>query len=242
MRILVISDIHSNLTALETIISDAGICDETWCLGDLVGYGPDPNECIRVIRQLPNLKCIIGNHDAAVLEKLDTDTFNNDAKKAIDWTRDFLSSEGNTFLQSLPETLEMDLVTLVHGSPHYPVWEYLLDIYTATQNFEYFRTTFCFVGHTHFPVIFHQPDKNKSAILAIPEPGIKYSMPIRSILNPGSAGQPRDRDPRASYAIYYPEQQIWENCRVAYDIKSVQERMAVAHLPEKHIQRLAGGW
>lgn len=89
MRILVISDIHSNLTALETIISDAGICDETWCLGDLVGYEPDPNECIRVIRQLPNLKCIIGNHDAAVLEKLDTDTFNNDAKKAIDWTRDF---------------------------------------------------------------------------------------------------------------------------------------------------------
>lgn len=242
MRILVISDIHSNLTALKAVLRDVSGFDTVWCLGDLVGYGPDPNECIELIAQLPNLHCVIGNHDAAVIETLDTNTFNNDAKLAIQWTKSILSKQSLEFLFALPESRIMDLVTIVHGSPQHPVWEYIMDIYTAAKNFQNFSTTYCFVGHTHFPAIFHQIDQKILPNLYLPEIGKAFITPIRSILNPGSVGQPRDRDPRASYAIFQPQEQLWEFRRVTYDYKTVQERMIKVGLPEKHIQRLAGGW
>src|SRR5512136_779410 len=126
MRILVISDIHANLTALEAVLSEAGSFDAAWCLGDLVGYGPDPNECITRVRELSKLLCIIGNHDAAALELIDSDTFNPEARTAILWTRKALSDSSVSFLSSLPEKIELEHVTLAHGSPRHPVWEYLL--------------------------------------------------------------------------------------------------------------------
>lgn len=242
MRVLVISDIHANLTALEAVLTNAGEIDAVWCLGDLVGYGPDPNECIARIRELPNLVCIIGNHDAAVIRQIDTASFNLEARQVIAWTQDTLSEASAAFLRSLPERVVIDQVTLAHGSPRHPVWEYLLDTQNATHSFEYFTTPYCFVGHTHLPVIYYLGESHKTARLLLPEANTRLILAPRAILNPGSVGQPRDRDPRASYAIYDAEAQTWEYHRATYDIAAVQERMRRAGLPERHIQRLAVGW
>ena len=243
MRVLIISDIHANLTALETVLADVNDFDAVWCLGDLVGYGPDPNECVERIRSLPGLACILGNHDAATLDQIDVSAFNPEARTAIEWTQNALSPTNMDFLKNLPQTLVMeDDVTLAHGSPRQPVWEYLLDTRTATLNFEYFQTPFCFVGHTHLPVLYHLADDARSARLLVPENFTQSKLMPRSIINPGSVGQPRDRDPRAAYAIFDTEQDLWEFRRVSYDIESVQNRMKAAHLPERHILRLSAGW
>lgn len=242
MKILIISDIHSNLTALEAVLSDAGQVDAVWCLGDLVGYGPDPNECIRRIKQLPNLVCLIGNHDAAVAGIIDNASFNNEARIAVLWTKSVLSQANVEYLQGLTPQTVVDSVTLAHGSPRQPIWEYLLDVHTATANFTHFETPYCFVGHSHLPVVYERQYDIQNARLLIPEVNTIRDMTPRAILNPGSVGQPRDRDPRASYAIFDPEALTWSYHRVAYDVPSVQSRMQSAHLPQRHIHRLATGW
>lgn len=242
MRILVISDIHANLTALDAVLQDAGPVDATWCLGDLVGYGPDPNECVARVRELTQIVCLLGNHDSAALEQIDLDTFNPEARQAIRWTQQTLSPESIEFLRGLSEKIVIDPVTLAHGSPRQPVWEYLLDTRTATLNFSFFETPYCFVGHTHLPVLYYLPDESRIARLVVPEAYMQLTLAARSILNPGSVGQPRDRDPRAAYGIFEPEQNLWEYRRVCYDIPAVQSRMEGAGLPARHIQRLAAGW
>lgn len=242
MRILIISDIHANLIALETVLDHAGEFDAAWCLGDLVGYGPDPNQCVERIRSLPNLTCILGNHDAASIKQIDVETFNPEARRAIHWTRSVLTEGNLFFLGNLPQKMVIGDVTLAHGSPRHPVWEYLLDTRTATLSFEFFETPYCFVGHTHLPVIYYLYNEQKAAELSIPDANSYINLSERMILNPGSVGQPRDRDPRAAYAIYDDETGLWDYRRVPYDISSVQQRMIAAGLPERHIQRLAGGW
>ena len=242
MKTLLISDIHANLTALEAVLADAGPVEAVWCLGDLVGYGPDPNECVVRVAALPNLRCVMGNHDAAALRQIEVDAFNPEARAALLWTQERLSAANLTFLESLPEMIEVDQITLVHGSPRQPVWEYLLDTRTATINFDYFETLYCFVGHTHLPVIYYLPDDQRMAHLIVPENTTQVTLAPRAIINPGSVGQPRDRDPRAAYALLDMEDYTWEWHRVAYDIPSVQERMHQAKLPERHIVRLAAGW
>jgi diadenosine tetraphosphatase ApaH/serine/threonine PP2A family protein phosphatase len=242
MRILIISDIHANLTALDAVLNNAGQVDAVWCLGDLVGYGPDPDECVSRIRELPNLVCLLGNHDAAALGTIETDTFNTDARLAIEWTRSTLKPESVDFLKTLPEKQVVDFVTLAHGSPRQPVWEYLLDTRSATANFDYFDTPYCLVGHTHLPVLYYLPDESNVAQLLVPDASMKLTLPPRAILNPGSVGQPRDRDPRAAYATYDTEFNTFEFCRVHYNIASVQDRMEAVRLPERHIQRLSAGW
>ncbi|HSF82456.1 MAG TPA: metallophosphoesterase family protein [Anaerolineales bacterium] len=242
MRILVISDIHANLTALEAVIKHASQVDAVWCLGDLVGYGPDPNECVTMVRSLPNLVCVLGNHDAAVLRQIDSSAFNPEARQVIYWTQSELTNDNLDFLKNLPERAVQDHVTLVHGSPRQPVWEYLLDTHNATHSFEYFDTQYCFVGHTHLPVMYHFTQGDQSSHLFIPTADSHVLLNPRAILNPGSVGQPRDRNPKAAYAIYYPEKETWEPYRVPYEIAAVQNRMQAARLPERHIQRLSGGW
>lgn len=239
---LIISDIHANLTALEAVLSNVGKFDGVWCLGDLVGYGPDPDECINRIRQLPNLICMIGNHDAAVLSQIDTDAFNPEARQTITWTQNVISPDNIDFLKSLADKIRIDEVTLAHGSPRQPVWEYLLDTYSATRSFKYFETNYCFVGHTHLPSIFHMIDDKHAITLSIPNPNEKIELSPRAILNAGSVGQPRDRDTRAAYALYDTDAHTWEYRRTAYDIPSVQKRMEDAGLPLRHIQRLSAGW
>lgn len=240
MRILVISDIHANLTALDTVLTDAGEFDAAWCLGDLVGYGPDPNECIAKVRALPNLRCIIGNHDAAALDQIDTKTFNLEARQALEWTQKTLTETSVSFLSSLQQKIEINNVTLTHGSPRHPVWEYLMDSQTAALNFDYFSTPYCFVGHTHLPVVYTREEKK--LVVYKPTPNNKITLSPRTIINPGSVGQPRDHDPRAAYVIYNPGENTWDYRRLTYDIPAVQTRMADAQLPERHIVRLQAGW
>ena len=250
MKALVISDIHANLTALDTVIKDAGEFDMTWCLGDLVGYGPDPNQCIERVRELPNLFCIIGNHDSAVLDQIDPYAFNSEARRAIEWTKSTLSIASVAFLDSLPERADTrqaypDLpnhVTLAHGSPRQPVWEYLLDTDSATRSFEFFDTAYCFVGHTHLPILFYQHNNQGSARPLMPETGLEIALSPRAIINPGSVGQPRDRDSRAAYILYDLDSEVVQYRRVEYDIKEVQQRMRKTGLPDRHIARLEGGW
>jgi diadenosine tetraphosphatase ApaH/serine/threonine PP2A family protein phosphatase len=194
------------------------------------------------VRELPNLMCIIGNHDAAALNHIDSDTFNPEARTAIHWTQKALSDGSKAFLQNLPEKISLEQVTLAHGSPRHPVWEYLLDTRTATINFEYFDTPLCIVGHTHLPVIYTLQDSHHLARLSIPDANTVVELPERAIAIPGSVGQPRDRDPRAAYAIFDSETNTWDYRRVEYEIPLVQERMRKAGLPERHVMRIAAGW
>lgn len=184
MRILVISDIHGNINALRTVITDAGKVDTIWCLGDIVGYGPDPNECVDLLRELPELVCLLGNHDAAVANPAEVATFNPEARISIEWTIDQLRPDNFEYLSRLPNRVILDEVTLVHGSPRSPTYEYLLDTYMATINFAYFKTSFCFVGHTHLPVQFSMGNGLGYAELLIPKERDTMQMVHRSILNP----------------------------------------------------------
>src|SRR4030066_1417821 len=193
MRTLIISDIHANLTALEAVLADAGPFDTTWCLGDLVGYGPDPNECVERISQLPNLQCILGNHDAAAVNSIDVDAFNPEARKAVLWAQSAPPPANREYLNNLPERVDLEYIPLVHGSPFRPIWEYLLDTRTATMSFEFFETPYCFVGHTHLPVLYYLPDDRSNAQLIVPEHISQMTLPPAPLLNPASAVQPRHR-------------------------------------------------
>jgi len=240
MRILVFSDIHSNLTALEAVLSQVGNMDAYWCLGDLVGYGPDPNECIKRVRGLPNLICVRGNHDAATLGEVDQQTFNHEASLAITWTKRVLNAESQDFLLSLSERQVVGDVTLVHGSPRNPVWDYVMDYMTAVRMFSYFETRICMVGHTHVPAIWKEGAEMLPTIPVMDYH--KTSILSKAILNPGSVGQPRDHDPRASYAIFDSDKSTWELRRTPYDYSAVQDRIKASGLPWRHALRLAEGW
>ena len=243
MRVLVISDVHANYTALEAVVKDADGVDAVWCLGDVVGYGPDPNACVELLSEQPNLLCVLGNHDVAALGRMPLESFNGDARRALVWQERVLSASSMAFLDGLPqETLGCESVTLVHGSPRDPVWEYILNTLSARLNFEAFDTDFCFVGHTHVQSMFRFDPKKDRVSLDIPRVGMPVELSGRAILNPGSVGQPRDRDPRAAYAIFDTDLHTWEPQRVEYDIASVQARIRESRLPEKHALRLAEGW
>jgi diadenosine tetraphosphatase ApaH/serine/threonine PP2A family protein phosphatase len=242
MRILVISDIHANLTALEAVLANAGNFEAVWCLGDLVGYGPDPNECVQRIKELPGLVCLQGNHDAAVSGTIDVTAFNSEARLGVLWTREEIEDQHLEYLQGLEAQAIVDSVYLAHGSPREPIWEYVMDTRTALLNFDHFETPFCFVGHSHFPLKFQKRNEEYVADLSIPQVGSINTMIPRAIYNPGSVGQPRDRDPRSAYAIYDSARQTWTLHRVEYDIPDVQNRMRAVNLPERHIKRLGAGW
>ncbi|MCW5875257.1 MAG: metallophosphoesterase family protein [Anaerolineales bacterium] len=240
MRALVLSDIHANAAALDSVLEQAGPVDSVWCLGDVVGYGPDPNRVISRLQGLSNLVCLQGNHDAAAIGELGLEGFNLEARTSIEWLRDELSQESYEFLRQLQPRAEISGVTLAHASPRQPVLEYLLDVYSAGENFDHFDGPFCFVGHTHIPVLFQQREYTVS--LHMPKVNTTITLDPRCIANPGSVGQPRDRDPRAAFAIYDDQQHTWDYQRVEYDIDAVQKRMRSAGLPERHITRLASGW
>jgi predicted phosphodiesterase len=243
MRILVISDIHANYTALEAVLKDAGPVDETWCLGDMVGYGPDPNVVVELIREIPNLTCILGNHDMAVIGKIPFEAFNGDARRTLEHHERVLTADNMDYLRILPHNLKVrGEVSIVHGSPRDSVWEYILNTLSARLNFDHFTTPWCFVGHSHLQCMFQLDQKTDRVNLFPIRSGDHVTMQPRAILNPGSVGQPRDRDPRAAYAIYNSEENVWEPRRVMYNIPEVQKRIREANLPEKHAIRIAEGW
>jgi len=246
MRYLVISDIHANLVAFDAVLdAAAGMFDKIWCLGDVVGYGPYPNECIERLNEFDH-KCIAGNHDWAVLDKLDVSEFNINARFAVLWTQQQLKPENRAYLDNLPlYLLEDQNFTLVHGSPRHPIWEYILYPKVAQLNFKHFETPYCLVGHTHSPVIYlaaEKPGKNSEAIIPETDVFVQHLNSRRLIMNPGSVGQPRDGDARASYALLDTEAMEFTIHRVPYDVEKVQAEMQRFDFPAKLWNRLAFGY
>ena len=244
MRCLLISDIHSNLEAFQAVLDDAGSIDQVWCLGDVVGYGPDPNACVELLRSLPHLG-IVGNHDWATLGKLDLRDFNPDARDANLWNRQQLTPDNLAYLEALPEVLIEGDFTLTHGSPRHPIWEYIIYASTARINFDYFHTPYCLIGHTHTPLIFRLVDEDGGQICEPAPPALHRPMPLgseRMIINPGSVGQPRDGHAEASYALLDLEAGTLQHRRVAYPLEKTQAKMMEYDLPLRLVLRLGYGW
>jgi predicted phosphodiesterase len=250
MHVLIISDIHANLAALEAVLAHAvlsqnGHFDAVWCLGDLVGYGPNPNECVERIRNLPNLVCLMGNHDKAVLDETSIEVFNADARAALYWTRSVTSPETVAFLRALPEIAHVGNFTLVHGSPRQPIWEYILDRTVAQEVLTMSETPYTLVGHTHVPIVYGLAQPDKTCFVEAPDylhARKLHPQGERLVLNPGSVGQPRDNNANAAYALLDTETQEWEFCRVFYNVELTQNRMRTIGLPTRLITRLAYGW
>ncbi|MCB2209656.1 metallophosphatase family protein [bacterium] len=244
MRTLIISDVHANRTALQAVLEDAAPFDRVWCLGDVVGYGPDPNECIEKIRDLPGIQCVRGNHDAAILGEIDVAAFNFEARASLEWLEEELRPENRAWLDDRPERMTIESFTLVHGSPRSPVWEYVMDITTALDNKSQFDTPYCLIGHTHIPSVFTlDRTVNDTPHLYMMPPAEPFSLDQKSIINPGSVGQPRDHNPLSSYLMYDDSLELpFEYHRVAYDVEKVQHRILAAGLPHRHATRLQDGW
>ncbi len=243
MRYAILADIHSNLAAFTAVLDDIehrGGAEEVWCLGDVVGYGPEPHQCLELLRQR-NHVCVAGNHDRAAIGKLDTAYFNPDAAAACHWTAQQLSPEEVQYLESLPLVIEKDDFTLVHGSPREPVWEYLLSTSNARKNFAYFQSKFCLIGHSHVPLVFRHTDTGACSFSQFSTNIGLVLGKSRLIINPGGVGQPRDGNPQASYAIYDSETGVIKLYRVAYDISATQARMAEHGLPVRLAARLSYG-
>ena len=242
MRALIVSDIHSNLEAIRAVVADAeanGGFDEVWCLGDTVGYGPNPIECIDLLCSHSTV-WVVGNHDQAAVGMTSTFDFNPLAAAACDWTTSQLPLEQADFLRSLPEVARRGAFTLVHGSLRDPTREYLLDSEAAVATFRLLETQFCAVGHSHIPFICRELE-NRCLFDPFPEGEALSLGEERWIINPGGVGQPRDGDPRPSYALYASKEGTIERHRVTYNIEATQGKMRQAGLPEPLIERLNYG-
>lgn len=240
MKTLILSDIHANLTAFEAVLSDAGSFDRVWCLGDVVGYGPDPNECVALLRQQPGLRCIMGNHDAALMGYIDIHTFNEQAARAVAIQSEMLNPESRDFLELLDIVIEEGDITFAHGSPRDPIWEYIVNSHIARDIFSAYQSRICLIGHTHIPSIFIENPHARPGILT-PQHADRWRSEKRFILNPGSVGQPRDHNPKAAYVIWDDEEDTFLFKRVAYDVEAVQERILALGIPSRHATRLSQG-
>lgn len=243
MRILVVSDIHANFAALEAVLNDAGRVDKVWCLGDVVGYGPDPDECIERLRAY-DLVCLGGNHDFAAVGKLDVEDFSSDAQKAIVWTQRQLSPANRAWLETLSPAIILAEygVTLVHGSPRDPLWEYVSMPDVARQCLTKMETQIGLFGHTHMPIIFRKPTFLTGISTEFPVVNEPLALNLdRMLINPGSVGQPRDDDPRAAYAIVDLDAMTLTHHRVLYDVSATQGKMKQAKLPGGLVRRLRFG-
>ncbi len=240
-RIGVLGDIHSNLPALEAVLESAGACDEWWCVGDVVGYGPYPNECVREVAAL-RARCVAGNHDLGSTGRLELDGFNVLARIACEWTAVALAPEGREFLQSLKLVEKAgEAVMLAHGSPRDPVWEYLTSEDCAARSFPLFEERICFIGHTHVPMIFSLVGDSIGTVEVYDGMRMELEPSGRYLINTGSVGQPRDGDKRACRCIFDTGADAVEFERIPYDIGKVQWRMAEEGLPKPLSDRLERG-
>ena len=243
MRYAFISDIHANLEALEAVFDDTDSqhIDEIVCLGDIVGYGANPNECVDlVVKRCPIT--LLGNHDAAAVEMLSTQHFNVHAKIAIEWTTQTLRHETADILRELPLKANVDQTTLVHATPYEPnMWYYITSLEEAAFNFQFFDTRICMVGHTHIPIIIVLDDQKE--LYVHQEPGIRLSdnEGSRLLINVGSVGQPRDRNPKSCYGIFDTDTAEFTYRRVAYNIEKTQAKMKKIKMPEFLVSRLEDG-
>lgn len=244
MRITVVSDVHANLAAVEAILQRAEqhqALDQIWSMGDLVGYGPRPSECLALLRGYPFVS-VTGNHDAAAVGKMDTSEFNPAAAEANAWTAGRLTETDISYLRDLPETVTNAGITLVHGSLRSPLWEYIFTQDIAAGHFRRQQTDYGFFGHTHLPMVFEEvPGRARPIIYPLSDGDVIELGARRLIMNPGGAGQPRDGDPRTAYAIYDTDERTVSFYRIPYDIERTQREMSEVRLPERLIHRLSLG-
>lgn len=239
MRIAVLSDIHSNLPALDAVLAAAGEVEAIWHLGDVVGYGPDPDGVVGRLREVGALG-VRGNHDAAACGGSEIDWFNPEARRAMEWTRAAINQETLAWLSDLPERRTLEGCELVHGSPREPLWEYVTSVPVARANLAVLDSPIGLHGHTHLPMAFLEADGRIDVVG--PGPGSELELRGRkALLNPGSVGQPRDGDPTASFMVLDPVAGVATWHRVPYDIDAVQAAMHAAGLPASLGARLAVG-
>jgi len=243
LRTAFISDIHANIEALEIVLADIAEqdIDRIVCLGDIVGYGPDPNACVTRVRE----KCavtVVGNHDYAALGRMDTLGFNEYARAAADWTAQSLDPASIEFLEKLPLEIVLDGLHLVHASPLDPDrWTYILSYQEAKRQFAAFPEKVCFIGHSHLPIVVEQVGEEIRAVAFTPDVPVRLHRDRRYLVNVGSVGQPRDRDPRTGYAWHDDEMGAVLLRRLEYPVARVQEKILAAKLPPFLAQRLADG-
>ena len=244
MRYGVFSDVHGNYEALAAVLDffDRNFAEAYIFCGDLVGYGPQPQECVDVVSRLPGLRAVMGNHDGALTGKIELRWFNANAAAAIEYAKLKLTGQARAFLADLPERVDDADFTLVHGSPRKPLTEYLLNGNQFSDNAGLWNTSPCFIGHSHMPMFFREREGAPvetdflKPMRRLPAAG------GRTMFNPGSVGQPRDGDPRASCALYDTETGTFEVFRVFYDVGATQKRMKAAGLPDALAERLSFGY
>jgi predicted phosphodiesterase len=241
MRVAVVSDIHSNLHALEAVLAaiDAEAPDELWCLGDLVGYGPRPNECCAVVSERADI-CLAGNHDLAVRGTIDLAEFHGDAGLAAKWTRQVLDPQWQALLERLEPEGTAHGVALYHGSARDPIWEYVLDDEAALATLELADSPLVLVGHSHVALRVVQSGDDLEGGVAPAGTELEVAG-VHALLNPGSVGQPRDGDPRAAYLLLDLDAQRASFRRVEYDVARTQQEMQDAGLPAMLAGRLELG-
>lgn len=243
MRVAILSDIHSNIIAFEAVLADVrarGSVDAVWSLGDVIGYGSRPNECLDLLRSLDHVS-VVGNHDLGAIGRTTLDVFNPDAATCCRWNGEQLSSTNRSYLEDLKPTVVQEDFTLVHASLRDPVWEYLVHEEAAAASFGLLETKYLLVGHSHLPLTFGSEDGRLIGKQRLSEDETVELGSRRIILNPGSVGQPRDGDSRAAYAVYDAEARTVSLHRVEYDVQSMQQDMLAFELPPRMAERLAHG-
>ena len=242
MRVAVFSDVHGNLHALESVLAaianDAP--DAVWCLGDVVGYGPRPNECCSGVAERVDL-CLVGNHDLVVLGRLDAAEFSHDAAESARWTASVLSEESRRFLEPLAPRATRDGVELYHASARDPIWEYVLTAEAALVTLALSEAPVVLVGHSHVAMALSLADGRLEGGVAPGGAELGRGDGDRWLLNPGSVGQPRDGDPRAAYLVLDVAERRAFFRRVEYPIERTQEEIRARGLPEALAVRLEHG-
>jgi diadenosine tetraphosphatase ApaH/serine/threonine PP2A family protein phosphatase len=245
LRVAVLSDIHSNRQSLEAVLEavEEAVVDEVWCLGDMVGYGADPDVCTDLVRERCKT-CLVGNHDLAVLGALDISTFSETAAAAVEWTRENVARETLEFLSSLEPAGAREGIGLFHASPRDPVWEYVLSTDQAEAGFEAQEERVGLIGHSHVALFFTRPGGLRGVYAQGAQAGDESEIHLEAgewLLNPGSVGQPRDGDPRASWLELDTEEWVGRYHRVGYDIDGAGAAILAAGLPEALAERLQIG-
>jgi predicted phosphodiesterase len=241
MRYAFISDIHSNIEAFESVLADMERekPDRILFLGDIVGYGPNPNECIDKLLQVADVS-LGGNHDWAVVGKTPDDYFNPFAKAAVDWTGKALREDSKDFLLRTKASGSFDGFQVAHATPFNPEeWRYIMSHKEALENYSSIEDKLCFIGHSHQPMIIEYRDP--ATVKVYREQKFQFRPENKYIVNVGSVGQPRDTNVKACWGLYDSDENTFEYHRVAYDIASVQKKMEAVGLPRYLIERLAQG-
>ena len=244
MKVGVFSDVHGNLEALEACLKrlkQEGVQGYIYC-GDFIGYGPDPEKCVKKILELPLLACVLGNHDAVFTQPELEEFFNTEARVSLDQNKQFLSEDSIRALTALPAIERKPGYMVLHGTPRDPIKEYFASCTQFRENYDLWEGKICFVGHTHIPFYMKGNEEECSIFVSTAaEATVQLDPHMRYIINPGAVGKPRDRDPRASFGIWDTQQGTFCFLRQEYDLKKTQQKMEKKKFPSFLIDTLALG-